>query len=81
MIDKAIDSNGQIILKRKSIYLQSMDASEDKRFKRIKIENGEIRVFRHNKNYQKQFVEIYNFCGKYKGKRIWKDGDFYKKTP
>ncbi|TSE05592.1 hypothetical protein [Aquimarina algiphila] len=78
LIDKVVNSNGKVILKRKSVFLVSMDSSEDKIFRRIKIVDREIQVFRHSRDYQNQFIELYDFCGKYKGRRIWKDGDFYK---
>ncbi len=78
LIDKLVNSNGKVILKRKSVFLVSMDSSEDKIFRRIKIVDREIQVFRHSRDYQNQFIELYDFCGKYKGRRIWKDGDFYK---
>jgi hypothetical protein len=78
IIDKVFDSSGKIILERKSAFIQTMDSYEDIRFRRIKLVDGEIWVFRYNRKPENEFIERYNNCGKYIGKRKWKSGDYYQ---
>ncbi len=77
LIDKVLDSSGEIIFERKSAFIQSLDSSKDIRFRRIKLVDGEIWVFRYNKKPENEYIERYNYCGKYLGKRKWESGDFY----
>ena len=69
IIDRVTDDNGNVILERKSKLIQTMDSSEDIRFRRIKLVNGEIWVFKYNRKPENEFIERYNNCGKYLGKR------------
>lgn len=77
IIDRVTDDNGNVILDRKSKLIQTMDSSEDIKFRRIKLVYGEIWVFRYNRNPKNEFIKRYNNCGKYLGKRKWESGDFY----
>ena len=77
IIDRVTDDNGNVILERKSKLIQTMDSSEDIKFRRIKLVNGEIWVFKYNRKPENEFIERYNNCGKYLGKRKWESGDFY----
>ena len=75
---QVVDSNGNIILQRKSAFMCSLDACDYRRFRRIKIVDGEIWVFRHNRKAENEFIERFNLCGKFVGKRKWEAGDFYE---
>ncbi len=76
--DRVMDSNGNIILKRKSAFMCSLDACDDRRFRRIKIVNQEIWVFRYNRKAENEYIERYNLCGKFIGKRKWEAGGFHE---
>ena len=80
VIDRIIDSNGHLVFKKKSVFISSMDASEDRRFRRIKLVDDEIWLFRYGKIFNaKGSIKRYNFCGEYLGTKNWEDGDFYEK--
>jgi hypothetical protein len=58
-----------------------MDASDTRKFNRIKIKGDEIWVFNHGKNYDKDgTIKRYNYCGEFIGTKTWEDGDFYEKN-
>ncbi|WP_326283081.1 hypothetical protein [Tamlana sp. 2201CG12-4] len=77
--DRIIDSNGHIVFEKKSVFISSMDASSDRRFRRIKLINDEIWLFSYGKIFNTNgSIKRYNFCGKYLGTKKWEDGDFYE---
>lgn len=78
IIDRVLDNEGNTILERKSAFIQTIDSSVDKRFRRIKIVDQEIWIFIYNRKPKNEFIERYNFCGKFIGKRKWEQGDYYK---
>ncbi|WP_157821993.1 hypothetical protein [Tenacibaculum sp. Bg11-29] len=56
-----------------------MDASDTRKFNRIKIVENEIWIFSHGKNVEKLSpIKRYDFCGNFLGTRLWKDGGYYK---
>ena len=76
--DRIINKNGNEVFEKKSVFISSMDASDTRKFNRIKIVGNEIWVFSHGKNVDKvKPINRYNFCGNYLGKRDWEDGDYY----
>ncbi len=75
--DRIMDSNGNTVFEKKSVFICSMDACDDRKFRRIKIVNNEIWEFLHDKNYENEFIKRYNYCGKYLGKKEWENGEFY----
>ncbi|MFI1770227.1 hypothetical protein [Thalassobellus citreus] len=78
--DRIIDSNGIVLFEKKSIFISSMDASDDRRFRRIKLTENEIWFFRYGKIFNTNgSIKRYNFCGKYLGTKNWEEGDFYEK--
>ena len=75
--DRIVDSNGKEIFEKKSVFICSMDACDDRKFNRIKIVAKEIWIFSHGKNVDKvKPINRYNFCGDYLGKKDWEDGDY-----
>ena len=76
MIDRIIDQNGNEVFEKKSIFISSMDASDTRRFRRTKIVENEIWTFRYNKNYTNGFINRYDFCGKFLGKKEWTEKSF-----
>ncbi|MBM1106965.1 hypothetical protein JQC67_12510 [Aurantibacter crassamenti] len=58
--------------------MKTMDSGEDIRFRRVRLKNGEIWVFRYNRKGENEYIERYDYCGKYIGKREWESGDYYK---
>ena len=78
VIDNVLDSNGNTIFKEKSVYICSMDACDDRRFRRIKIVDKEIWLFHsNNTNFEKAYIKRYDFCGNYLGKKDWENWDYY----
>lgn len=78
IIDKVIDLNRNKILKRKSVFICSRDACDNRKVSRIKIVNNEIWVFKYGKKWQNDgIIKKYNFCGKYIGDKEWEKNDFY----
>ncbi|QDO94673.1 hypothetical protein FNB79_12120 [Formosa sediminum] len=76
--DRIIDQNGNEVFEKKSVFISSMDASDARKFNRIKIVGNEIWIFSHGKNVDKvKPINRYNFCGDYLGKKDWEDGDYY----
>ncbi|MEL0653309.1 hypothetical protein V6246_17950 [Algibacter sp. TI.3.09] len=76
--DRIIDQNGNEVFEKKSVFISSMDASDTRKFNRIKIVGNEIWIFSHGKNVDKvKPINRYNFCGDYLGKKDWEDGDYY----
>jgi len=76
--DRIIDQNGNEVFEKKSVFIISMDASDTRKFNRIKIVGNEIWIFSHGKNVDKvKPINRYNFCGDYLGKKDWEDGDYY----
>ncbi len=77
--DRIIDQNGNEVFEKKSVFISSMDASDDRRFRRIKVVNDEIWLFRYGKVFNRNgSIKRYNFCGEYLGTKNWEDGDFYE---
>ncbi|WCC41437.1 hypothetical protein PJJ26_08030 [Tenacibaculum finnmarkense] len=77
--DRVIDSNGNGIFEKKSIFICSMDACDDIKFNRIKIVGKEIWIFSHGKNVEKvNPIKRYDFCGNFIGSKKWEDGDYYE---
>ena len=76
--DRIIDQNGNEVFEKKSVFISSMDASDTRKFNRIKIVGNEIWIFSHGKNVDKvKPINRYNFCGDYLGEKDWEDGDYY----
>ena len=76
--DRIIDQNGNQVFEKKSVFISSMDASDKRKFNRIKIVGNEIWIFNHGKNYDKDGrIKKYNYCGKFIGTKTWEDGDYY----
>ncbi|WCC41460.1 hypothetical protein PJJ26_08145 [Tenacibaculum finnmarkense] len=76
--DRIIDQNGNEVFEKKSVFISSMDASDTRKFNRIKIVRNEIWIFSHGKNVEKvKPINRYNFCGDYLGEKDWEDGDYY----
>ncbi len=76
--DRIIDLNGNEVFEKKSVFISSMDASDTRKFNRIKIVGNEIWIFSHGKNVDKvKPINRYNFCGDYLGEKDWEDGDYY----
>ncbi|WP_298481466.1 hypothetical protein [uncultured Maribacter sp.] len=77
--DRIIDSNGNVIFEKKSVFICSMDACDDRKFNRIKIVGKEIWIFSHGKNVEKvNPIKRYDFCGNFLGTKLWEDGDYYE---
>ena len=79
VIDRVLDSNGNELFKEKSVFICSMDACDDRKFRRIKIVENEIWIFSYGKNPEKTNpIKKYNFCGEYIGQKKWENGDYHK---
>ena len=79
MTDRVLDNNGKVIFEKKSVFIRSMDASDTKKFNRIKIVGKEIWIFHHGKNLEKvDPIKRFDFCGNFLGTKIWEDGDYYE---
>jgi len=77
--DRVIDQNGNMIFEKKSVFICSMDACDDRKFRRIKIKENEIWIFSHGRNLDKiNPVKRYNFCGNFLGTKKWEKGDYYE---
>ena len=77
--DRVIDSNGNEIFEKKSVFICSMDACDDRKFNRVKIVRKEIWIFSHGKNVDKvKPIKRYDFCGNFIGTKKWEDGDYYE---
>ena len=77
--DRVLDENGKVIFEKKSVFISSLDASDTKKFNRIKIVGNEIWIFHHGKNFDKVSpIKRYDFCGNFLGTEIWEDGDYYE---
>ena len=77
--DRVIDSNGNKIFEKKSVFICSMDACDDRKFNRVKIVGKEIWIFSHGKNVDKvKPIKRYDFCGNFLGTKKWEDGDYYE---
>ena len=77
--DRIIDPNGIVLFEKKSVFISSMDASEDRKFRRIKLKENEIWLFKYGKIFNTNgSIKRYNFCGEYLGTKKWEDGDFYE---
>jgi hypothetical protein len=78
VIDRVVDQNRNEVFEKKSVFISSMDASDIRKFNRIKIVDNEIWIFSHGKNVDKvKSINRYNFCGDYLGKKDWEEGDYY----
>jgi hypothetical protein len=77
IIDKVLDSEKNIILRRKSISICSIDACDDRKFCRVKIVDHEIWIFEVDKDYEKSIIKRYDFCGNYLGQKDWTEELFY----
>jgi len=76
--DRIIDNNGNKIFEKKSIFINSMDTSDTRKFNRVKIIGNEIWIFNYRKNYDKDgLIKRYNYCGELLGIKTWEDGDYY----
>lgn len=71
IVDRIINSNGKIILKKSSVDICSSDACDEIKFRRIKIIDNEIWIFQHNRKPEKAIIKRYDFCEKYLGEKIW----------
>ncbi|MFD2938632.1 hypothetical protein [Flavobacterium notoginsengisoli] len=70
--DRVINTDGKIIVKKRTIHICSMDACDDIKFRRIKIIGNEIYIFKYNRDhYKTAIIKRYNSCGKYLGKKKW----------
>ncbi|WP_109301202.1 hypothetical protein [Aquimarina sp. AU474] len=79
VIDLIIDENGNKVFEKKSIFISSMDASDTRKFNRIKIVGKEIWIFSHGKNVDKvKPIKRFDFCGNFLGTKKWEDGDYYE---
>ena len=77
IFDKVLDSNNNVIFEKKSVFICSMDACDDRKYRRIKIVNNEIWVYGYGKSYENKYIKRYDFCGKYLGKKDWTKNDFF----
>lgn len=77
IFDQVLDSNNNVIFERKSVFICSMDACDDRKDRRTKIVNNEIWVYGYGKNYENKYIKRYDFCGKYLGKKNWTKNDFF----
>lgn len=77
IFDQVLDSNNNIIFERKSVFICSMDACDDRKYRRIKIMNNEIWVYGYGKNYENKYIKRYDFCGKYLREKDWTKNDFF----
>lgn len=78
MIDRIIDDKRNQNFEKKSVFVSSMDASDIRKFNRIKIVGKEIWIFSHGKNVDKvKPIKRYDFCGNFLGIKKWEDGDYY----
>lgn len=75
-VDRIIDVNGKVILKKSSIQICSNDACDDRKFRKIKIIDNEIWIFQYNRNPEKAIIKRYDFCRKYLGEKIWDEKSF-----
>lgn len=75
-VDRIINANGKVILKKTSIQICSSDACGDRKFCRIKIVNNEIWIFQFNRDPEKGIIKRYDFCEKYLGEKIWDEENF-----
>lgn len=71
LIDRIINTDGKVILKKSSILICSLDACDYRRFCRIKIVGNEIWLFKYNKDPEKGIIERYDFCKKYISTKKW----------
>ncbi|MEP5339581.1 MAG: hypothetical protein ABJL44_20065 [Algibacter sp.] len=77
--DRIIDQEGNEVFDKKSVFISSMDASDTRKFNRIKIIENEIWIFSHGKNVKKiNTIKRYDFCGNFLGTKLWEDGDYYE---
>lgn len=74
--DLIIDSNGNKIFEKTSIFICSMDACDTRKYRRTKIVENEIWTFQHDNNYTKGFIKRYDLCGKFLGKQKWTEKSF-----
>ena len=76
-VDRLINTNGKVILKKTSIQICSSDACDNRKFRRIKIVNNEIWIFQYNRrDPEKAVIKRYDFCKKYLGEKIWDEEEF-----
>jgi len=75
--DRIVDSNGNEVFEKKSIFICSMDACDDRKFRRTKIVENEIWIFKYGRNPDDGIIKRYDFCGAYLGEKDWEDGDYY----
>ena len=79
VVDRIIDNSGNQVFEKKSVFISSMDASDTRKFNRIKIVGKEIWIFSHGKNVDKvNPIKRYDFCGNFLGIKKWEDGDYYE---
>lgn len=76
IVDRIINADGKVILKKTSVLICSSCACDTRRFRRIKIVANEIWIFQYNKDPEKAVIKRYDFCKKYLSKKIWDEGDF-----
>lgn len=79
LVDRIINSDGNEVFEKKSVFTHSMDAYDDLKFNRIKIVDKEIWIFSHRKNVEKvKPIKRYDFCGNFLGTKKWEAGDYYE---
>ena len=77
--DRVIDSNGNKLFEKKSVFICSLDACDDRKFNRVKIVGKEIWIFSHGKNVDKvKPIRRYDFCGNFLGTKEWELEDYYE---
>lgn len=78
VIDRVLGTSGNIMFETKSVFINSMDTSDDRKFRRIKIVNKEIWLFHSNKaKFENAYIKRYDFCGNYLGKKDWENWDYW----
>lgn len=74
-VDRIVNNNGKVILKKTSIQICSNDACDDRKLRRVKIVNNEIWIFQYDRDPEKGIIKRYDFCENYLGEKVWDEED------
>ena len=75
IVDRIVNTNGKVILKKTSIQICSNDACDDRKLRRVKIVNNEIWIFQYDRDPEKGIIKRYDFCENYLGEKVWDEED------
>jgi hypothetical protein len=79
-VDKVIDADSNVIMKRTTVSICSMDACDNIRFRRLRLIDGEIHEFQHiGKRTSHGKIIKYDLCGEKKSEEELESLDVYVK--